>query len=146
MLGRKIVVVSDDWTITDLWSQNMKGNSVGVDLVGFGALSSWLDTVHRYDLAIVDINDCEEAGADVCRELRAASRAPVLVLTYDRDERTQLTFYSTGVDECIVKPIGMPLLLAKVKAWLERSAVNGNGPSRHQRVGNKLESRLTGVN
>lgn len=146
MLGKKIVVVSDDWTVTDLWSQNMKGNGVAVDLIGFGALGSWIETMHGYALAVVDINDSDEVGAEICRSLRDASDTPVLVLTYDRDERTQLMLYKSGADECIVKPIGMPLLLAKVRAWLQRVDVNSNGVAHRRSVGARLKSGVSTVN
>ena len=42
-------------------------------------------------------------------------------MAYFRDEPHLLEAYKAGVDECISKPIGIPLLQAKVTSWLRRS-------------------------
>ena len=146
MVSQRVVIISDQWTTTDLWSQNVKQHGTGVDLVDFGATSHYLKALSSYDLAIVDINDCDENGATVCRSLREISNIPLLVLTYDRDERAHLKFYGAGVDECIAKPIGPALLLAKIGAWLNRADVRNGGSAGSATVNNRLFAGIVGAN
>jgi DNA-binding response OmpR family regulator len=44
-------------------------------------------------------------------------------LIYERDERFLLRAYEAGADDCLVQPLSIHLLLAKVQAWLRRSGV-----------------------
>ena len=62
------------------------------------------------------------------RHIRANSVQPLLFFTYETDERFHLNAYELGVEECIAKPIGIPLFLAKVHAWLHRAAIQ-NAPN-----------------
>jgi DNA-binding response OmpR family regulator len=56
-----------------------------------------------------------------CRQLRTDYGNPILLLIDRRSEHSLVEFYSTGIDECIVKPIRAEHLAAKVNAWLRWS-------------------------
>src|SRR5690348_7437950 len=59
-----------------------------------------------YQLAIVDSDDPATDIIAICKQLRPRLSAPMLLLTYEHDERYHLKAYQVGVDECIPKPIG----------------------------------------
>jgi two-component system KDP operon response regulator KdpE len=73
-----------------------------------------------YHLALIDINNRAIDALKVCRQIHCCG--PILLMTYEHDERYLLEAYHLGVDECIVKPIGLDLFSAKIQAWLRRVA------------------------
>jgi DNA-binding response OmpR family regulator len=92
-----------------------------VDVAGISSHLRQGDDLNRYTLILVDTDKTD--GVVLCRQLRAEYCNPLLLMTYERDERYHLTVYGAGVDECITKPIGNPLFLAKVDVWLRRVQV-----------------------
>jgi two-component system KDP operon response regulator KdpE len=75
---------------------------------------------YSYDLVVVDMNDQFSDTFSLCQRIRAAFDGPLLVLTYETDERLHLQLYDAGISESVTKPIGIPLLCAKVRAWMDR--------------------------
>ena len=60
-------------------------------------------------------------GWQVCREIRAYSKVPIIMLTAKSDERDELQGFDLGVDEYITKPFSPKILVARVEAILRRS-------------------------
>ena len=60
-------------------------------------------------------------GWQVCREIRADSKVPIIMLTAKSDERDELQGFDLGVDEYITKPFSPKILVARVEAILRRS-------------------------
>ncbi len=81
------------------------------------------DTLKTCDLVIIDADYDQEGILNLCTNIRTVFKGPLLVSTYEQGEPFQLRLYWEGVDECIRKPVGIPLFLAKVTAWLRRSMV-----------------------
>lgn len=75
-------------------------------------------------LIILDVMMPKMDGWQVCREIRAHSRVPIIMLTAKSDERDELMGFDLGVDEYISKPFSPKILVARVEAILRRS---GNG-------------------
>ena len=72
-------------------------------------------------LIILDVMMPKMDGWQVCREIRAHSRVPIIMLTAKRDERDELMGFDLGVDEYISKPFSPKILVARVEAILRRS-------------------------
>lgn len=60
-------------------------------------------------------------GWEVCREIRAYSKVPIIMLTAKSDERDELQGFQLGVDEYISKPFSPKILVARVEAILRRT-------------------------
>ncbi len=60
-------------------------------------------------------------GWQVCREVRASSKIPIIMLTARGDERDELQGFELGVDEYIAKPFSPKILVARVEAILRRT-------------------------
>ena len=60
-------------------------------------------------------------GWEVCREIRAYSKVPIIMLTAKADERDELQGFDLGVDEYIAKPFSPKILVARVDAILRRT-------------------------
>ena len=76
------------------------------------------------DLIILDIMMPVMDGWQVCREIRAYSKVPIIMLSAKSDERDELQGFELGVDEYVSKPFSPKVLVARVEALLRR--VNGD--------------------
>ena len=72
-------------------------------------------------LVILDVMMPKVDGWEVCREIRAYSKVPIIMLTAKSDERDELQGFQLGVDEYISKPFSPKILVARVEAILRRT-------------------------
>ena len=72
-------------------------------------------------LVILDVMMPKVDGWEVCREIRAYSKVPIIMLTAKSDERDELHGFQLGVDEYISKPFSPKILVARVEAILRRT-------------------------
>jgi len=74
------------------------------------------------DVAILDVRLPDGSGVEVCRELRAWSDAPVIVVSVIGEEQDKVAALDAGADDYVTKPFGMDELLARLRAALRRAA------------------------
>jgi DNA-binding response OmpR family regulator len=123
MLMAKVLLVSDDRDGAWIWSQLL--TQKGLDVV---TVSSALEALERreednaFDLYIIDEYTSQLDSVELTRQLRSGTSIPILLLIANNDEPKALEAYEAGVDECVTKPLGPRLFVAKVRAWLRRSA------------------------
>lgn len=72
-------------------------------------------------LVILDVMMPKMDGWEVCKEIRAYSKVPIIMLTAKSDERDELLGFQLGVDEYISKPFSPKILVARVEAILRRT-------------------------
>ena len=72
-------------------------------------------------LIVLDVMMPKMDGWQVCREVRAHSKVPIIMLTARGDERDELQGFELGVDEYITKPFSPRILVARIEAILRRS-------------------------
>ena len=72
-------------------------------------------------LIILDVMMPKRDGWEVCREIRANSKVPIIMLTAKAEERDELLGFELGVDEYISKPFSPKILAARVSAILRRT-------------------------
>ena len=72
-------------------------------------------------LIILDVMMPKMDGWEVCKEIRAYSKVPIIMLTAKTDEKDELQGFQLGVDEYIAKPFSPKILVARVEAVLRRS-------------------------
>ena len=77
-------------------------------------------------MIILDVMMPKMDGWQVCREIRAYSKIPIIMLTAKSDEKDELLGFELGVDEYISKPFSPKILVARVEAILRRA---GQGQS-----------------
>ncbi|MBQ4057447.1 MAG: response regulator transcription factor [Lachnospiraceae bacterium] len=73
-------------------------------------------------LIILDVMMPKMDGWQVCKEIRALSGVPIIMLTAKSDERDELMGFELGVDEYISKPFSPKILVARVEAILRRTS------------------------
>lgn len=72
-------------------------------------------------LVVLDVMMPKMDGFQVCREIRAHSKVPIIMLTAKSDERDELQGFELGVDEYISKPFSPKILVARIEAILRRT-------------------------
>ena len=72
-------------------------------------------------LIVLDVMMPKMDGWQVCREIRAYSKVPIIMLTARTDERDELQGFELGVDEYISKPFSPKILVARIEAILRRT-------------------------
>lgn len=77
------------------------------------------------DLILLDINLGGESGFDLCRSLRRTVKVPILFISARQSDDDVLLALNIGGDDYIRKPYSLSILLAKVKAVLNRYAPAG---------------------
>ena len=75
------------------------------------------------DLIILDIMMPVMDGWQVCREIRAYSKVPIIMLSAKSDERDELQGFELGVDEYVSKPFSPKVLVARVLSLLMEFAI-----------------------
>ena len=122
----RVLVVEDESRMAALLRQAMEEDLYAVDVVGNGIEALvWLEAA-EYDFVVLDVMLPGKDGVQVCREFRAnGGRTPVLMLTARDAIQDRVLGLDSGADDYLVKPFGMPELLARLRALGRR-----DGPSK----------------
>ena len=81
----------------------------------------------QFDLVLTDIMMPKMDGYELCENVRAFSKElPIIFMTAKDDKLSKLTGYSLGVDDYVVKPFDMDILLMKISAILRRSKIRND--------------------
>jgi len=121
-----ILVVEDEQAIADAVVKRLE--SEGFRAVHAGDGPSAVSTAHDVvpDLMILDLNLPGFDGLEVCRQVHATRRVPVIMLTARSDETDLLVGLGMGADDYLTKPFSMKELTARVRAVLRRAAEVGS--------------------
>lgn len=121
MASTNILVVDDDAEIRDLLGDYLRKNSYQVTGVADGkGMSAALEREH-IDLVVLDLMLPGEDGLVLCRNLRAHSNIPVIMLTARGDETDRIVGLEMGADDYLPKPFNPRELLARIKSVLRRA-------------------------
>jgi DNA-binding response OmpR family regulator len=116
----KILVVDDESHIVELTKLYLEREGYEVEGAanGHDALTQW--TVFNPDLIILDLMLPDIDGFDICRQVRAKSDVPILMLTARKEDVDKIVGLELGADDYITKPFNPRELMARVKAILRR--------------------------
>lgn len=114
----QLLVVEDDDGIADPLIEGLvrEGFDVVRAATGREALAAPVPDLVLLDLRLPDMD-----GYDVCRELRARSKVPILVVSARGTEVDRVVGLELGADDYIVKPFGFRELVARIRAVSRRS-------------------------
>lgn len=84
-------------------------------------------TIHKPDLAIVDLGLPDFDGVEVIRNIRGWSSMPILVLSARVQERAKIEALDAGADDYVTKPFGIGELFARVRVALRHVVRPGSG-------------------
>ncbi len=116
----RILLVEDDPAIAELVELALKDGGHRVERAGSLAAARRLLAGAPPEAVLLDLNLPDGSGLELCRELRAKSRVPLLILTARRGEADRVAGLELGADDYIVKPFSPREVLARVEAVLRR--------------------------
>ncbi|MCC6222223.1 MAG: response regulator transcription factor [Thermoleophilia bacterium] len=115
----KVLIVEDEDSIAEPLARGLEREGFEVARVATGgeALRAAEPDVVLLDLRLPDMD-----GFDVCRELRARSQVPVIMVTAKGEELDRVVGLELGADDYIVKPFGFRELVARIRAVTRRTS------------------------
>ena len=117
----RILIVDDEQSIQKLLSSALRKD--GYDVVGAHDGREALDRIDdgAFDLVVLDLMLPKVDGFEVCRQVRAASSVPIVMLTARVEEIDKVLGLELGADDYITKPFSMREFRSRIKAVLRRS-------------------------
>ncbi len=117
----QILVVDDDREIRDLLARFLARHGFRVETAADGRGLRAVLRDRRVDLVVLDLMLPGEDGLMLCRELRAGSDLPVIMLTAMGEEIDRIVGLEVGADDYVAKPFNPRELLARIRAVLRRT-------------------------
>jgi DNA-binding response OmpR family regulator len=117
----RILLVDDEHSVQKLLASALRkdGYEVVAALDGRAALDRVADG--SFDLVVLDLMLPKIDGFEVCRQVRATSSVPIIMLTARVEEIDKVLGLELGADDYITKPFSMREFRSRVKAVLRRS-------------------------
>lgn len=118
--AQRILICDDQPIIHETLGVYLQNEGFAYDSALDGEQAMQMVDSCRPDLIILDIMMPKKGGVDVCREVRAKSRVPIIMLTAKGEEIDRILGLELGADDYIVKPFSAREVVARVKAVLRR--------------------------
>ena len=116
----RILLVEDEDAIAEPLAEGLLREGFAVERAATGAEAL---AAEESDLVLLDLRLPDIDGLSVCRELRARSDVPIIMITAKGEEIDKVVGLEMGADDYLVKPFGFRELLARIRAVSRRSAV-----------------------
>jgi DNA-binding response OmpR family regulator len=139
---QKILVVDDEIAVTELIGYNLEKAHYQVLKAHDGETALRVAREENPDLILLDLMLPKIDGLDVCRELRANSQVPIIMVTARGEEADRVIGLELGADDYMSKPFSIRELLARVKAVLRRNQPGASPNSRRHVVAGPLGLEL----
>jgi two-component system response regulator VicR len=120
MKGKKILVVDDEKPIAEILRYNLEQEGYVVAVAYDGDEALQLLRREQPALVLLDVMLPKKDGFAVCREIRASSNVPIIMLTAKDTELDKVLGLELGADDYVTKPFSSREVVARVKAQLRR--------------------------
>jgi DNA-binding response OmpR family regulator len=119
----RILLVDDEVSVQKLLTYPLRKE--GYDVVPALDGKEALDRLREdsFDLVVLDVMLPKIDGLDVCRQIRARSTVPIIMLTAKTEEIDKVLGLELGADDYITKPFSVREFRSRVKAVLRRAAL-----------------------
>jgi two-component system OmpR family response regulator len=129
-----VLVVDDDAEIRSLTAEYLRRSGLRVTAAADGREMRQVLEASRVDLVVLDLMMPGEDGLTLCRDLRARSNLPVVMLTARGDELDRIIGIEMGADDYLAKPFNPRELLARIKSVLRRARTLPEAPAEARRL------------
>jgi len=121
-----VLVVEDEASFVEALTIGLRreGFEVVVAVDGAEALERFDEVAP--DLVLLDVMLPKISGIDVCRQLRKRTQVPIIMVTAKGAEIDTVVGLEVGADDYVTKPYRLRELVARMRAVLRRSDVNGS--------------------
>jgi len=121
-MAKKILIVEDDDNIRELLRLYLEREKYIIVEAANGVEGVKLWKTEKPDMLLLDIMMPIMDGWAVCREIRAVSDVPIIILTAKGETIDRVSGLEMGADDYIVKPLEMAEVIARVRAVFRRIA------------------------
>lgn len=121
-MAKKILIVEDDANIRELLRLYLEREGYAVVEAANGVEGVKLWKTEKPDMLLLDVMMPVMDGWAVCKEIRATSDVPIIMLTAKGETADRVSGLEMGADDYIVKPLEMPEVIARVRAVFRRIA------------------------
>jgi two-component system response regulator RegX3 len=138
--GPRVLVVEDDDAIAAPLVEGLARAGYLAQRVSTAAAAL---AATDYDVVLLDLGLPDGDGLDVCRQLRARSEVPIVVVSARDDEVDRVLGLEMGADDYVVKPFGMRELVARIRAVTRRTSARPDpaGATPAQQIGSMAIDR-----
>ena len=123
--GNTILIVDDEINICELIRLYVEKEGFSAITAHDGGQAVELFREKQPQLVLLDIMLPVKDGWQVCREIRAVSNTPIIMLTAKGETFDKVLGLELGADDYIVKPFDPKELIARIKAVLRRTDASG---------------------
>ncbi len=121
----RILVVEDEPALAESVRYSLDDEGYDVVVADNGPAGLERARTLKPDLVLLDLMLPGMSGLDVCRQMRASSDVPIIMLTAKDSEADKVSGLELGADDYVTKPFSMRELTARIRAQLRRSARSG---------------------
>jgi len=121
MLRRRILLIEDEESISEPLAAALEREGFDVLVAATAAEGRKLFRERAPDLVLLDVMLPDGDGKDVLRDIRSASRTPVIMVTARGEELQRVLGLELGADDYVTKPFSAAELAARVRAVLRRA-------------------------
>ena len=118
---KRVLIVEDEAKIAAVLRDYLIGDGCVVDIIIDGSGVVEFIRANRLDLVLLDWMLPGKDGVSICREVRAFSTVPIIIVTARVEEIDRLMGLELGADDYICKPFSPREVLARVRALLRRA-------------------------
>src|SRR5437867_6054256 len=125
--GLRILIVEDEPSLADTMRYNLEREGFSVSLAEDGRRALERFRLEPPALVILDLLLPEMSGLDVCRQIRAESGVPIIIVTAKDSEADKVAGLELGADDYVTKPFSVRELVSRVRANLRRARPSTDG-------------------
>ncbi len=130
----RILVVDDEPSVRESVGYALEHEGFDVTLASDGEDAEARLADDDFELLIIDIMMPGKSGLDICREVRASSAVPIILLTAKDAEVDKVVGLEVGADDYVTKPFSVRELLGRVRAQLRRRELDRSDGSRETAI------------
>ncbi len=119
-----ILVAEDEESFVEALTLGLKREGFLVEVARDGEEALKKFELVKPDLLLLDVMLPRRSGLDVCREIRAKSKVPIIMVTAKSTEIDTVVGLEVGADDYVSKPYRMKELVARIRAVLRRTPVD----------------------
>ena len=118
----RVLVVEDEESFVEALTLGLSREGFRVDVARDGAEALELIDDVRPDVVLLDLMLPKVSGLDVCRQIRARSAVPIIMVTARDSEVDAVVGLEVGADDYVTKPYRLRELVARMRAVLRRAS------------------------
>ena len=135
-MAKRALIVEDDSNIAELLRLYLGKDGFEVMIAPDGGKAESMFDLFTPDVVLLDIMLPVKDGWQVCRDIRAKSAVPIIMLTAKGETTDKITGLDMGADDYATKPFDVKELIARVHAVMRRS--DNDGPAEKKLTFDKL--------